>query len=177
VDIPELDECRRCEAGKYLVKPIHWADTDDSKTNEEVGPTNTVIWTARNVLYNIRDCGQGYGVACPLDISYKIFKDYPLSAYRGCTHASIDPRKNTCGKLEAAGTGRAADLPAGHDYLMVASHDGYFTSYFTFNVEPDGVNVFTLEMVEELSPREERQLLHHPSIYPLTVAGRAARPA
>ena len=58
------------------------------------------------------------------------------------------------------GIGNTADLPAGKDYLLVASHAGFYTGYFTIPVEAGGDNDFTLEMVEELSAREERVVLH-----------------
>ena len=154
--MPTKDRCQKCEPGKYLLDVVQWPIINATEAEwPPQEPHHLVTWNARDVLWRLRDC-QAEG--CPLAISYKIYQDYPETAYKRCTPASATT-SNTCGKIVGMGIGNTADLPAGHDYLMVASHDGYFTSYFTFYVEPDGVNVFTLEMVEELSAREERVVL------------------
>ena len=160
-DRPAQDRCQRCQPGKYLLDVVQWPASIGASEAEwpPQAPLHLVRWNARDVLFGIRDCGRGLGVECPLDISYNIYQDYPEEGYKWCTPASATA-SNTCGRIVAMGIGNTADLPAGKDYLLVASHAGFYTGYFTIPVEAGGDNDFTLEMVEELSAREERVVLH-----------------
>ena len=160
-DRPAQDRCQRCQPGKYLLDVVQWPASIGASEAEwpPQAPLHLVRWNARDVLFGIRDCGRGLGVECPLDISYNIYQDYPEEGYKWCTPASATA-SNTCGRIVAMGIGNTADLHAGKDYLLVASHAGFYTGYFTIPVEAGGDNDFTLEMVEELSAREERVVLH-----------------
>ncbi len=155
--MPTKDRCQKCEPGKYLLDVVRWPSINATEAEwPPQAPHHLVTWNARHILWRLRDC---HAEGCPLAISYKIYKDYPETAYKRCTPASATT-STTCGKIVGMGIGNTADLHAGHDYLMVASFAGFYTGYFTLYVKPDGVNHLTFEMVEELSPREERVVLH-----------------